>query len=139
MAFSFNRCQLAGNLTRDPELKGSGSAICSFSIAVNEKWKGKDGQMQERVDYIDCTAFGKTGELIAEHLSKGSGIFIEGRLRLESWEKDGQKRSKLGVVVDTMKFTDGKPKEGGGRQQQEERPAQRPPPKSNSGGDDVPW
>lgn len=88
-----NSVFLIGNLTRDPE--PNGPAI-KFSIAVNEKWRGKDGEEKEKVNYIDCVAFGKTGEIIA-NLSKGKRVCVEGKLSYSAWEKDGQKRSKIEV------------------------------------------
>lgn len=94
-----------GNLCNDVELKysASGTAIGNFSVAVNEKWK-KDGVEQEHVNFIEVTAFGKTAETIADHLGKGSPIFIEGKLKQERWEdkKTQQKRSK--VKIDCWRF-----------------------------------
>ena len=88
-----NSVYIMGNLVRDPE--PNGPAI-KFTIAHNEKWRNKDGQEQERVNYIDCVAFGKTGEIIS-NLSKGRRVVVEGKLQYSSWEKDGQKRSKIEV------------------------------------------
>lgn len=90
-----NSVYLIGNLVRDPE--PNGPAI-KFTVAHNEKWRGKDGNEQEKVNYIDCVAFGKTGEIIAG-LSKGRRVCVEGKLSYSAWEKDGQKRSKIEVSV----------------------------------------
>jgi single-strand DNA-binding protein len=122
---SFNRVILMGNLTRDPDLKTlpSQATVCDFSLAVNRKWKDADRNEREEVLFIDCAAFGKTGETIAGNLTKGRPIHIEGRLRLEQWEQeDGQRRSKIRVVVEQFRFVDAKPgnaKSGNGK------PAQR--------------
>jgi single-strand DNA-binding protein len=90
-----NSVYLIGNLVRDPE--PNGPAI-KFTVAHNEKWRGKDGNEQEKVNYIDCVAFGKTGEIIAT-LNKGRRVCVEGKLSYSAWEKDGQKRSKIEVSV----------------------------------------
>ena len=115
---NLNKVQIAGNLTRDPELRytPNNTAVCSFSIATNRKWKSAAGEQQEEVTFIDCDAWGKTAEVINEHLRKGRPIFIEGRLKLDQWDdKDGGKRSKMKVVVDSFQFVDSKP---GGQSQQ---------------------
>ena len=115
---NLNKVQIAGNLTRDPELRytPNNTAVCSFSIATNRKWKSAAGEQQEEVTFIDCDAWGKTAEVINEHLRKGRPIFIEGRLKLDQWDdKDGGKRSKMKVVVDSFQFIDSKP---GGQDQQ---------------------
>jgi single-strand DNA-binding protein len=108
-----NRTMLAGNVTRDPQLKAlpGGTSVCEFGIATNRKWKGPDGAEKEEVTFVDCAAFGKKGEAIARFFQKGKPIYVEGRLKFDTWEKDGQKRSKLSVTVDDFQFV-GK-KEGG--------------------------
>jgi single-strand DNA-binding protein len=102
-----NRVILMGNLTRDVEVRQAGaSSVGQFSVAVNEKWKDRDGNMQERVTFVDCEAWGGTGENIAKFFSKGRQILIEGKLQLDQWEdKEGGKRSKLKVVVERFFFT----------------------------------
>ena len=110
---SYNKVILMGHLTRDPEIKylPSQTPVCDFSLAVNRKWKDASGGEREEVLFIDCAAFGKTGELIGENLAKGRPIHVEGRLRLEQWEQeDGQRRSKIRVVVEQFRFVDRKPK-----------------------------
>jgi single-strand DNA-binding protein len=112
---SYNRVILMGNLTRDPELKTlpSQMVVCDFSLAVNRRWKDADGGDREEVLFIDCAAFGKTGQLIGENLAKGRPIHIDGHLRLEQWEQeDGQRRSKIRVVVEQFRFVDRKPGNG---------------------------
>jgi single-strand DNA-binding protein len=110
---SYNKVILMGNLTRDPELRtlpNSQTQVCDFSLAVNRRWKDAGGADHEEVLFIDCAAFGKTGQTIGESLTKGRPIHIEGRLRFEQWEQeDGQKRSKIRVVVEQFRFVDRKP------------------------------
>lgn len=107
----FNKVVLMGNLTRDPETRTtpSGQSVTSFSLAVNRTWRGNDGQQQEAVSYIDCTAWGKAGEIIAQYMGKGRALLVSGRLDQRSWDdKDsGQKRSKVEVVVEDFNFVDG--------------------------------
>jgi single-strand DNA-binding protein len=109
---SYNRVILMGNLTRDPELKTlpSQTVVCDFALAVNRRWKDTDGADREEVLFIDCAAFGKTGQTIGESLTKGRPIHIEGRLKFEQWEQeDGQRRNKIRVVVEQFRFVDRKP------------------------------
>ncbi|MCB0383783.1 MAG: single-stranded DNA-binding protein [Bdellovibrionales bacterium] len=105
---NLNRVLLIGRLTRDPELRytPNGSAVADFGLAVNKNWKDKDGQKQEEVCFIDIVVWGKSAENCHKYLDKGRMAFIEGRLKLDTWEKDGQKRSKLHVVADTVQFLD---------------------------------
>ena len=110
MAKGFNKVVLMGNLTRDPETRTtpSGQTVTNFSLAVNRTWRGADGQQQEAVSYIDCVAWGKPGEIIAQYLQKGRALLVSGRLDQRSWDdKDsGQKRSKVEVVVEDFNFVD---------------------------------
>lgn len=113
---NFNRVILMGNLTRDPELKylPSNTAVCEFGLAVNRRWRDKDGNQKEDVCFVDCSAFGKSGETINQYMSKGKPILIEGRLKFDSWTaQDGTKRSKLSVVVENFTFVGSR--EGGGQ------------------------
>lgn len=111
---NLNKVTLAGKLTRDPELRylTSGKAVVKFGIACNRYWKDESGQQKEEVAFIDCDAFGRTAENIGQYFKKGSPIYVEGRLRLETWDDKatGAKRSKLGVVLDTFQFVGGKDK-----------------------------
>jgi single-strand DNA-binding protein len=113
---SFNRVILMGNLTRDPELRtlpNSDTQVCDFALAVNRKWRDANGNEQDEVLFIDCVAFGKTGQTIGENLTKGRPIHIEGRLKFEQWEQeDGQRRSKIRMVVEQFRFVDAKPGSG---------------------------
>lgn len=117
MAGNFNKVILMGNLTRDPELKfgATNNAICKIGLAVNRRYTTASGEKREEVTFVDCDAFGKTAENIGKYFTKGKPIFIEGHLRLDQWEKEGQKFSKLKVVVDTFQFIDSGGSGGGGR------------------------
>jgi single-strand DNA-binding protein len=109
---SYNRVILMGNLTRDPELKTlpSQTVVCDFALAINRRWKDSDGGDRDEVLFIDCVAFGKTGQTIGDSLTKGRPIHVEGRLKFEQWEQeDGQRRSKIRVVVEQFRFVDRKP------------------------------
>ena len=114
---NLNKVLLMGNLTRDPELRylQSGSAVCDFGLAVNRRWKSPAGEQKEEVTFVDVTYFGRTAEVISEYMKKGRPLFVEGRLRLETWtSKDGQKRSKLSVVGENMQFLDSRGGQGSG-------------------------
>ena len=120
MAKGFNKVILMGNLTRDPELRNTpnGQSVCNFGLAVNRTWRNADGQQQEAVSYIDCVAWGKPGEILAQYLQKGRPVLVSGRLEQRSWEAEGQKRSKVEVIVEDFNFVDsgnrGGDGEGGG-------------------------
>jgi len=111
---SFNKVILMGNLTRDPEVRYTqgGTAVSEIGLAVNDKRKDAKGEWIEETTFVDCTLWGRTAEIAGEYLGKGSQVLIEGRLKLDSWEKDGQKRSKLRVVAENLRMLGGK---GGGR------------------------
>jgi len=116
MARGFNKVVLMGNLTRDPELRSipSGQQVASFSLAVNRTWKNANGEQQEAVDYIDCNAWGKPGEIITQYMKKGSAILVSGRLQQRQWEQEGQKRSKVEIVVEDFNFVGGNDSGSGG-------------------------
>lgn len=109
MARSFNQVILMGNLTRDPELRQTpnGQNVCSFSLALNRSYKGSDGEWKEATDYVDIVAWGPLGERVAQYLSKGRPCLVNGRLQSSSWEKDGQKRSKVEVIAQDVTFLGG--------------------------------
>ena len=110
MAANLNKAFLIGNLTRDPELRyiPSGTAVANFGLAVNRKYTNSDGQKMDDVCFVDVVAWDKLAEICDEYLSKGSPVFIEGRLQMDSWEQDdGQKRSKLKVVAQNIQFLSG--------------------------------
>lgn len=119
---SFNKVILVGNLTRDPELRYTpkGMAIAKVGLAVNRNWTNEAGEKKEEVTFVDVDVFGRTAENVGQYMRKGRPILIEGRLRLEQWDdkQTGQKRSKLGVVAETVQFLgsagDGAGSGGGG-------------------------
>jgi single-strand DNA-binding protein len=113
---SYNRVILVGNLTRDPELRyiPSGTAVAEIGLAVNDRRKGANGEWIEETTFVDVTLWARTAEVASEYLSKGSSVLIEGRLKYDSWEKDGKKFSKLRVVGEKMQMLGGKGSGGGG-------------------------
>ena len=108
---SLNKVLLIGRCTRDPEKRStpSGMVVVELGLAVNRRYKSNSGEDREEVCFVDVTVWGKTAELCAEYLRKGSQFFVEGRLKLDEWEKDGQKRSKLEVIVDEIEFMNSRP------------------------------
>jgi single-strand DNA-binding protein len=113
---SFNRVILVGNLTRDPELRyiPSGMAVTDIGLAVNDRRKNAQGEWVEDTTFVDVTLWGRTAEVASEYLGKGSPLLIEGRLKLDTWEKDGKKNSKLRVVGERMQMLGAKGQGGGG-------------------------
>jgi single-strand DNA-binding protein len=115
---SFNKVILAGNMTRDPELRylPKGTAVAAFSLAVNRTWKTETGENKEEVSFIDIEAFGRQAEVIAQYMRKGRPLLVEGRLKMDSWEDKTthQKKSKLKVVLESFSFIDSKGADGGG-------------------------
>ena len=104
---SINRVLISGNLTRDPELRATagGTQVLSFGVAVNDRRKNpQTGEWEDYPNFVDCTMFGNRAEAVARYLSKGSKVAVEGKLRYSSWERDGQRRSKLEVIVDELEF-----------------------------------
>ena len=107
---NFNKVILAGNLTRDPELRYTpkGTAIASFGLAINRKWKSETGETKEEVTFVDVEAFARQAEVVAQYMKKGRPFLVEGRLRLDQWEDKNthQKQSKLKVVLEGFSFID---------------------------------
>ena len=104
---NLNKVMLIGNLTRDPELKYTpgNQAVCEIGLAVNRKYRTKDGEDREETTFVDCEAWGKQAEVLKQYMTKGKPLFIEGRLKLDTWEdKDGGKRSKMRVVIENFQF-----------------------------------
>lgn len=114
---SFNKVILVGNLTRDPEVRYTpkGTAVAKIGLAVNRTWRTDTGETREEVTFVDVDAFGKQAETLAQYMRKGSPLLVEGRLRLDQWDdkQTGQKRSKLGVVVEGFQFLGGPRSDGG--------------------------
>ncbi len=149
---NFNKVYLLGNITRDPEIRYTpkGTAIARLGLAVNRSWKTESGETHEEATFIDVDAFGRQAETLGQYLRKGNPIFIEGRLRLDTWEdkQTNQKRSKLYVVLENFQFlgskNEGTAPEGGGGPVQEKPqssspPMQSPPPNPLPDDDDVPF
>jgi single-strand DNA-binding protein len=116
---SLNKVMLIGNLTRDPELRVTpkGTAICQFGLAVNRQFKDESGATRDETTFVDIEAWGKQGETVAKYLTKGRPLFVEGRLKLDTWDDKttGQKRSKMKVVLENFQFLGGREGgEGGG-------------------------
>lgn len=137
MAGSFNKVILLGNLTRDIELRhtAGNQAVANLGIAVNRRWKSADGENREEVTFVDCEAWGRTAEVMSQYLKKGRPVFIEGRLKLDSWEdKEGKKQSKLRVVVESFQFVDSREGGGGGGGDEGGGGGYSRPARSSSGG-----
>jgi single-strand DNA-binding protein len=131
-----NKVILMGNLTRNPQLRSlpSGTAVCGFGLAVHRKYRGQDGEMKEETCFVDVDAFGKQAETIGKYMSKGRPILVEGRLRFQQWlAEDGQKRSKMGVVLERFHFIG--PRDGGGGEVPVRNDEAAPPPAD----DDIPF
>jgi len=154
---NFNKVILAGNLTRDPEVRYTpkGTAIAKLGMAINRTWKTDTGETKEEVTFVDVDAFGRTAEVISQYLKKGRPILVEGRLKLDQWDdkQTGQKRSRLGVVLENFQFLDsgrgdgsGGGGGGGGRSFSQAPPSNAPaspdtpePEGPDPGEDDVPF
>lgn len=128
-----NLAIIGGNMTRDCELRylANGTAVGGFGIAINEKWTAKDGEKKEKTTFLDCKAWGKTAENIAQYFKKGSRFYGHGKIEIETWDdkQTQQKRSKAVIVIESFQFCD-----SGTRQEQEsplpprQRPVSKPPP-----------
>jgi single-strand DNA-binding protein len=114
---NFNKVILAGNLTRDPELRYTpkGVAIAKITLAINRTWKSETGEMKEEVTFVDVDAFGRQAEVVGQYMKKGRPFLVEGRLKLDQWEDKNthQKQSKLKVVLEGFSFIDSKGADGG--------------------------
>ena len=139
---SFNKVILVGNLTRDPELRYTpkGLAIAKIGIAVNRQWRTESGEQKEEVTFVDVDAFGKQAETLGQYMRKGSPILIEGRLRLDQWDdkQTGQKRSKLGVVVEGFQFLGGGQRSDAGAPPSGPRPTRPAAPSPADADSDMP-
>lgn len=119
---NYNKTILMGRLVKDPEIRYTqgGTAVVSFTLAVNHRFKAANGAYEEKASFIDCTMFGKRGEAFEKHHRKGSSAFIDGRIEQQSWDdkNTGQKRSKLVIIADSFEFVGGGEKQQGGQQSQ---------------------
>lgn len=117
MAGGYNKVLLMGNLTRDVELRhtSGNQAVANIGLAVSRRYRGNDGEMKEETTFVDCEAWGKTAETMSKYLQKGRPVFIEGRLKLDTWQdkNDGSNRSKMRVVIENFRFIDSRGGEGG--------------------------
>ena len=137
---SYNQVTLIGNLTRDVEIKTTpkGSSIGSFGLAVNRKYTTESGEKREEVTFVDITVFGKSAETLAQYTKKGSPLFVEGRLKLDSWDDKatGTKRSKLHVICEQFQFLGGKD----GAERSAAPAGRSPAPRGNDAPqDDIPF
>ena len=133
---SYNRVILVGNTTRDPEVRytPSGLAVCDIGLAVNDRRKDNSGQWIEETTFVDVTLWGSTAGVAAQYLTKGAPVLIEGRLKLDTWEQDGQKRSKLRVVGERLVLlgkSSGETPNAPQRATRAEKPASRAPQSQN--------
>lgn len=134
---SYNKVLLMGNLTRDIELRqtASGQTVANFGLAMNRRFRTAAGEDREEVTFVDCEAWGHTGEVMAKYLTKGRPVFIEGRLKYDQWQdKDGGKHSKLRVVIDTFQFIDSRGGAGGGGPGERSEGGYREGPAGNGNG-----
>jgi single-strand DNA-binding protein len=147
---NLNKVMLMGTLTRDPEVKYTpkGTAICQIGLAINRNYTTDSGEKREDVTFVDCESFGKSAETIGEYCKKGRPLYVEGRLKLDTWDdkQSGQKRSKLKVIIDAFQFLGGKREDADDTPRQparQEKPAQRPKPPVDpdldSAPDDIPF
>ncbi|MDP7161876.1 MAG: single-stranded DNA-binding protein [Phycisphaerae bacterium] len=153
---NYNKVILAGNLTRDPQLSytPSQTPVVDFGMAINRRWRGQDGQQREETCFVDCRSFGRQAEVLNQYMSKGRPILVEGRLNFSQWEgKDGQKRSKLRVIVEQFQFLGaGRAGGQGASQAAGDQPAappateapqnsgqETPPPEFDEGGEGIPF
>jgi len=130
-----NNIQILGTITREPELKYTqgGSAILNFGIAYNDKWKDQNGEMKEKGHFFDVSVFGKQAETINQFFNKGSRILIDGSLDFQSWEQDGQKRSKVGIKLNRFTFVDKRDSQSPAQGQQQQQSYQQQQPQSGYG------
>jgi single-strand DNA-binding protein len=110
---ALNRVQLIGNLGKDPEVRytPTGTKVCTFSMAVNRRWKGRDGSAKEATDWFNIEVWGKLGEVCQQYLHKGSLAFIEGRMQTDRYEQEGETRYFTKVIARSMQMLDRKPEE----------------------------
>jgi single-strand DNA-binding protein len=135
---NYNKVLLMGHLTRDVEIRylPKGTAVGQIGLAVSRKWKDDAGQAKEETVFVDCEAWGRTAETMAQYLGKGKPVFIEGRLKLDQWDdkETGQKRSKLKVVVESFQFVASKGDDAPATDRAQSAPASRPtmPPQEDN-------
>lgn len=142
---NLNKVMLIGNLTRDPELRHTpkGSAVAEFGLAINRVWYNEQKQKQEETTFVDVTLWGRQAEIAQQYLTKGSPVYIEGRLNMDTWDDKatGQKRSKLKVVGETLQLLGGRKGDSGSTQQRSSAPqgAAAAPAEDFQEDDDIPF
>lgn len=144
---NLNKVMLIGNLTRDPETRytSGGTTVCEIGLAINRIWNdSQTGERREQTCFVDCSAFGRQAETLSRYMRKGRPLFVEGRLDFQTWEsKEGQKRSKLKVIIENFQFLGGRdegdsvPRGGGGQPSAARAPAPSAAPSYGSS-DSVP-
>lgn len=132
-----NKAFIAGNLTRDPELRAlpSGANVCTFGVATNRVWYNQNREKQEATEFHNIVVFGRQAETCAQYLKKGSGVLVEGRLQTRSWDKDGHKQYRTEIVADRVQF--GARAGGGGERAQEVKGGDQPGQEGSSGASDI--
>ena len=127
---NFNKVIVAGNLTRDPELRYTpkGTAVAKIGLAINRTWKNEAGESKEEVTFVDIDVFGRQAEVISQYMRKGRPLLVEGRLKLDQWEDKNthHKQSKLKVVLESFSFIDSRAADAGGGESPRPRPAAPP-------------
>ncbi len=141
-----NKVMLMGNLTRDPEVRYTpkGTAVGDMSIAINRSWRDDSGAQREEVTFVEIVVWGRQAETCKEYLQKGRPIFVEGRLQLDQWESNGEKKSKLRVLAERIQFLGGGQQQGGSRQAPASKPsappaASAPPAEQPPTDSDIPF
>lgn len=142
MSNDLNQCQFIGRLGKDPESRfmPTGDQVTSFSIAVGSQWKNKSGEKQEATEWVNCTAFGKLAEIISQYLTKGSQVFVSGRLKTDKYQaKDGSDRYSTKIIVDQLQMLGSKP--SGDREEKKFEGGAASAPKSDFSDmdDDIPF
>jgi single-strand DNA-binding protein len=129
---SYNKVLLMGNLTRDPELRYTpkGTAVARIGLAMNRRWRTETGEDREEVTFVDVDAFGRQAEVLAQYLKKGNPLFVEGRLKLDTWEDKNthQKKSQMRVVLEAFNFIGGPARNEGGAPAPAPAQSHRPAP-----------
>lgn len=138
MSLYLNKATIIGNIVRDPELKAlpSGAKVVAYSIATNRKYKDKNGETKEQVEYHNIVTFGKMAELVAQYLKKGAQVMVEGRLQTRSWESDGKKMYRTEVVTEMVQFGN-RPKQA--EQKVDDDSAPLPEEQKEVNPDDIPF
>ena len=156
---SINRVVISGNLTRDGEIRATagGTTVLTFGVTVNDRRRNASGEWEDVPNFVDCVMFGTRADALARFLTKGTKVALEGKLRYSSWERDGQRRSKLEVIVDDLEFMSSRQGQGSSQSQApraqqapsfsapaaygqtSQRPTQQTPPSADVYDEDIPF